>query len=141
MKNNEVPQDDINMFNEKPPELQYAVDEDGNYVQVKSVGWEPKNLVMRQAWEEVEENIEMAIEAIKSNEKSPIFYFMYKHIMDVKILSEYSGFNVWKVKRHLKPKGFRKLDDKAFEVYRIAFKLSSIDELKNFKVEEVENSK
>lgn len=132
MKEKEVPQDKINMFNGKPPDVMFAVDENGNYVKVKSAGWEPKNEVLRQAWEEVSENIEKARQAVAKGEKSPIFYFMHKSIMDIRLLAEYTGFWRWQVKRHLKPGVFIKLSDKTLEKYKTAFRLDSIEIIKNF---------
>ena len=133
MKKKEVPQDEIKLFNGKPPDVMYAVDENGKYVRVKSAGWEPKNEVLRQAWEEVNENVEEALKAVQAGEKSPLYYFMYKNIMDVKLLAEYTGLWRWQVKRHLKPHVFKKLKDKTLEKYRNAFRLDSIEVLKNFK--------
>ncbi|MGZ2371341.1 hypothetical protein ACXR6G_16295 [Ancylomarina sp. YFZ004] len=134
MEKHNVPQDNINLFNEKLDELQYALDSNGNYVQVKSVGWEPKNIAMRQAWEEVDDKIKIAIEAVKNEEKSPIFYYMHKNIMNIKILAEYTGMYSWTIKRHMKPKNFTKLSDKKLEAYREAFNLLTIDELKSFNI-------
>jgi len=134
MRKNEVPQDDANMLDGKTRELQYALDEDGNYVEIKSVGWEPKNIVMQQAWDEVEENIKYALEEVEKGNKSPIFFFMYKNIMDVKILAEYTGFWVFSVKRHLKPNVFKKLPNSKLENYREVFKLDSINDLVEFDV-------
>ncbi len=140
MKEKEVPQDHITMFNGKPPDVMYAVDENGNYVRVKSAGWEPKNEVLRQAWEEVSENVEKARIAVMNGEKSPVFYFMHKNIMDVKLLAEYTGLWQWQVKRHFKPKVFGKLKDKTLEKYRHAFRLNSIDTIKNFEAGQKEEN-
>ncbi len=132
MKKKEVPQDEINMFNGKPPDVMYALDENGKYVPVKSAGWKPKNEILKQAWEEVNENAESARKAVLAGEKSPIYYFMYKNIMDVKLLAEYTGLWSWQVKRHLKPRVFSRLKDKTLEKYRHAFRLNSIEALKKF---------
>ncbi len=137
MKENEVPQDDANMLGGKTREIQYALDENGNYKQVKSVGWEPKNVVMQQVWDEVEETIQEALEAVKSGEKSPIYYFMHKHLMDVKILSEYTGFWRMTVKKHFKPKNFKKLSEKQLKKYAEAFRMQSINELTSFDAKQV----
>ncbi len=132
MKEKEVPQDQINIFGDKPPDVQYAIDKDGNYIRVKSAGWEPKNEVLRQAWEEVNENVEKARQVVAKGEKSPIFYFMNKNIMDISLLAEYTGLWRWQVKRHLKPGVFIKLKDSTLEKYKQAFRLDSIEVLKNF---------
>jgi hypothetical protein len=138
MKEKEVPQDQINMFNGKPPDVMFAVDENGNYIRVKSAGWEPKNEVLRQAWEEVNENIEEARRKVATGEKSAIFYFMHKNIMDIRLLAEYTGLWRWQVKRHLKPGIFKKLSDKTLEKYKTAFRLDSIEEIKKFDGKEKE---
>lgn len=132
MKENEVPQDDANMFEGKTREIQYAIDKDGHYKQVKSVGWEPKNIVMQQAWDEVNESTSSALKQVINGEKSPIFYFMHKNIMDIKILSEYTGFFKWTIKKHLNPKTFKQLSDKKLQKYVEAFRLNEINDLKEF---------
>ncbi len=138
MKRKEVPQDKINMFGGKPPDVMYALDENGKYVRVKSAGWEPKNEVLRQAWEEVNENVEKARQAVLSGEKSPVYYYMYKNIMDVKLLAEYTGLWSWQVRRHFKPHVFNRLKEKTLEKYRRAFRLDSIETLKNIDTERTE---
>ena len=132
MKTNEVPQDDANMLDGKTSELQYAVDENGNYTTVKSVGWDAKNIVMQQAWDTENEKIQKALDKVISGEKSPIFFFIYKCLMDMKILSMYTGFSRFAIKRHCKPKHFNKLNDQQLEKYAYAFGLDEISQLKNF---------
>ena len=41
-------------------DVYYALDEDGNYVQVLSAGWEPKNDAMKLAWDVIHEKVEEA---------------------------------------------------------------------------------
>ncbi len=132
MKEYEVPQDDANMFEGKTQEIQYAIDNNGHYKQVKSVGWEPKNIVMQQAWNEVSENIKGALQEVAEGKKSPVFFFMHKNIMDLSLLSEYTGFFKWTIKKHFKPNVFKKLSDKKLEKYTEAFRLKNIQELKEF---------
>jgi len=131
MRKEEVPQDDKNMLEGKTKELQYALDENNNYVAVKSVGWEPKNIVMQQAWNEVNENIENALKEVKEGKKSPIFFFMYKNIMDIKLLSEYTGFWQLTIRRHFKPKVFKRLSNNILGKYCKVFGLATVEELKN----------
>ena len=138
MRKEEVPQDDENLM-EGNKELQYALDENGNYITVKSAGWEPKNIVLKQAWEEINENIQDALEAIENGTKSPIYFFMHKNIMDIRLLSEYTGFWTLTIKRHFKPSVFKKLSPEKLEIYRNAFRLDSIDDLTNFDVSKYKN--
>lgn len=129
MKKNQVPQDDENLFEGKFGKLQYALDEDGNYVGVQSVGWEPENTALQNAWEEINENVEEAKQRIKDGLASPLLYHMEKNLMDAKLLADHAGFFKFTVKRHLKPAVFQKLSDKKLQVYADVFKIT-IDELK-----------
>jgi len=131
MKEKEVPQDDANMFEGRTRELQYAVGKDGKYTTVKSVGWEPKNIVMQQAWDVENEKIDNAYKLLKSGAKSPIYYFYYKCLMDMKILAMYTGFSRFRIKRHFKPKYFKKLSAKELDKYVYAFGLKDRNELIN----------
>ena len=100
MKKKDVPQYASKIF-EGEKFIQYAVDENGDYVQVKSDGLEVIETTLLQAWDEVNEEMKFAFEDVKNNKKSPIYYFMKKEIMDIQILSETTGISRWKTKRHL----------------------------------------
>ncbi len=129
MKKQDVPQDDANMLEGKFTEPCYAVDEEGKYTKVGSVGWDAKNVVMQQAWDAVHEKVEEIRERVKANDLSPIAYYMEKQLMDLSVLAGYTGFFRWTVKRHLKMKNFIKLNDKKLEKYADAFEIN-IDTLK-----------
>ncbi len=131
MKVNQVPQDDENMLNGKTREIQYAVDKDGKYVKIKSVGWKPKNIVMKQVWEDTNKEIEEARRKVKDGRASPIYYYMKKNMMTPKLLSEYTGIFILCVKRHLKPKPFNKLKNKTLIKYMEAFNLNSVKDINN----------
>ena len=132
MKVNQVPQNNKNIYGDRCKTIQYAINEKGKYVPVKSVGLEPVNIALEQAWKEVETNIAEAKQEVEDGKKSPIYYFMKKEIMDIQILSETIGMPKWKVKRHLKPKVFSKLKPEILEKYAKIFKLRNIKELNNF---------
>ena len=129
MKKGEVPQDDANMLEGKFKEPCYAVDEEGKYTTVKSVGWEAKNIVMQQAWDAVHERVEEVRAQVEAGELSPIAYYMEKQLMDLAVLSGYTGFFRWTVKRHMKMKYFDKLSEQKLQRYADAFDIS-IDILK-----------
>lgn len=130
MKKEEVPQDDANMLEGKFKEPCYAVDEEGKYTTVKSVGWEAKNIVMQQAWDAVHERVEEVKARVEAGELSPVAYYLEKQLMDLAVLSGYTGFFRWTVKRHLKMKNFDKLSDQKLQKYADAFDIS-IEILKN----------
>ncbi|GGD80820.1 hypothetical protein [Planktosalinus lacus] len=131
MKKEEVPQDKSSLSKNKITEVCYAVDENGNYTQVASKGWEPKTIVQNETLHVIEERIAEANENVKNGIASPIPYFMELHKMDLTILSDYTGYWKWRIKRHFKPKVFNKLSQKALKKYANAFDIS-VDELKNF---------
>ncbi len=71
MKSKEVPQDDANMMEGKWKDPIYTVDENGHYTTSYSLGWDVKNAVMQQAWDNINEKIELAKEKIKMGEAVP----------------------------------------------------------------------
>ncbi|HRW63683.1 MAG TPA: helix-turn-helix transcriptional regulator [Bacteroidales bacterium] len=133
MEKDKVPQDE-GITQGITREVQYAVDENGKYTKVFSKGWEPKNIVNDIAWDDIKENMEIANEKIKSGKASPIMYFMAKNQMTPRLLADYVEIPKWKVKRHLKPKGFSKLKTEQLETYAKTFEIS-VEELVNYKPE------
>jgi hypothetical protein len=121
MKKNEVPQDDVGLMEGKQMDLSYAVDENGNYVTVPSCGWAPKNEALLQAWDVIHEKMKEVKQQILQGKLSPIAYYMEKNIMDEKLLATYIGLPKWKVRRHLKPDGFVKMDEKILRRYADIF--------------------
>ena len=131
MKKEEVPQDGDNML-KGFKQLFYATDNDGKYVPVTSVGWEPENVAMQQAWEEVHARVETARQKVLSGEISPISYYMEKNIMDLALLASYVSKFQWQVKRHMKPNVFKRLSERTLQRYAAAFKIT-VEELKHIK--------
>lgn len=128
MKKKEVPQDDEGLMEGKMKDLCYAVDENGKYVQVFSTGWEPKNAAMKQAWEEIQEKVEQTRQNVLEGKVSPIAFYMEKNIMNPALLAQYLEMPKRKVKKHMKPEVFRKLDRKILEKYAETFGIT-VDEL------------
>ena len=91
MKSKDVPQDDANMLQGKFKEPVYSLDEDGNYTTVPSVGWDAKNAVMQEAWDNVNEKIEKARIDVIEGRVSPLAYWIEKNIMG----HRYCGKNTW----------------------------------------------
>ncbi len=124
MKAKDVPQDNANMFQGKLREPIYSLDKDGNYTTVPSVGWAPKNAVMQEAWDNVNEKIEQTKQDVIAGKLSPIAYYIEKNIMDVGLLASYMHMRKWTIKRHLKPKNFAKLSDDVLEQYATVFTIN-----------------
>lgn len=134
MKKEEIPQDD-GALNKLTKELVYAVDSTGNYTTALSTGWEVKARALDVAWEDIEKRIASARQKVLNNEASPILYFIELRLMDIGIVSAYTGFWKWTIKRHLKPSIFRKLPESKLQKYAEAFNVS-VDELKTMNVHE-----
>lgn len=131
MKKSEIPQDDSPLRG-WTREVFYAKNEKGQYERGLSTGWSVKTDALEEAWGEVETRTKEALDLVKSNQASPILYFMEKSLMDVGVLSHYTGIWKWRIKRHLKPTHFAQLNDKLLKKYADAFEIT-IDQLKNFK--------
>ena len=124
MTTKDVPQDDANMLQGKFKEPVYSLDKNGNYTTVPSVGWDPKNAVMQEAWDNVNEKIEQTKQDVLEGKLSPIAYYIEKNIMDVGLVAQYMDLWKWTVKKHLKPRNFAKLDDAILQKYAKVFNIS-----------------
>lgn len=130
MKKSEVPQDKSNLESASFKELCYAVDENGEYTTAQSTGWTPKTIALDNAIEDINERVEEAKKRVINNQTSPIEYYMELHKMDLGILASYVGLWKWRVKRHFKPKIFKRLSQKTLQKYANVFEIS-IAQLKN----------
>ncbi len=131
MKKEDIPQDKSALDN-FTRELYYVKNKNNKYETGLSTGWDIKKEALDNAWDEVNLRIEDAKKAVKEGRKSPIYYFMELNLMTISILSGYTGFRKFSVKRHIKPNIFNKLSDKKLSIYASNFNIS-IDELKNYK--------
>ena len=126
MKVNEVPQDK-GMITDERREICYAVDENGRYVLAESAGWQPKNIANNQAWGIISEQISQTLKKIKAGKLSPLAFYMVKNQMNISLLSKYAGFNRWRVKRHLKPGVFKRLESSVLKQYADVFEIDIED--------------
>jgi len=131
MKKDEVPQDKSALAN-FTREVCYVKNEQGKYETVLSTGWEVKAQALDSAWDEVKERIETARQEVARGEKSPIHYFMALRLMDMPVISDYTGIWPFFIRRHLRPSVFNRLSDRVLRKYAKAFEIT-VEELKNFK--------
>lgn len=127
MNYNEVPQDKA-LFGEDH-EIQYAVDRDGHYKKIQSTGWTSKTIANSQFWKLLLNDIRFTVKAVQKGEKSPIAYYMLLKQMYPELLASYTGLWRWRIKRHIKPRVFKKLNDNILKKYADVFEIS-IQELK-----------
>lgn len=124
MKKEEVPQDGNNLHKGTFKQLFYAVDQSGEYKEtVTSVGWEPENVALEQAWEEVEHRVNETREQVLAGQKSPIAYYMERTLLDLPLLASKAGKFGWQVKRHMKPAVFKKLSAAMIAKYAAIFSI------------------
>lgn len=130
MKKNELPQDKSALEN-FTREVCYVKNDEGKYETDLSIGWETKKVALDRVWEDIEARVKEAKEKVIAGEASPVLYFMELKLMDLGVLSGYSGFWKWQIQRHMKPGVFKKLSDKQLQRYAEAFDVT-VHELKNF---------
>jgi len=129
MKVNEVPQDARFFKNTVIRDVAYAIDDEGNYTPVISEGWEVKNDALGITWDDIGEKCEEIREKVLAGQLSPLAYHLERNIMDISLFAKYTRQNTRKVKKHLKPEYFKKLDDSVLQKYAEVLRIS-IEELK-----------
>ncbi|MFP4132020.1 MAG: hypothetical protein ACOCUJ_03545 [Thiohalospira sp.] len=102
----------------------YARDEEGRYVLVPSRGWSVEELVTQEAVEWFREQAEAALERARAGRSSPLEYHMYARRMDPTTLAQVTGFARWRVRRHLRPRPFRRLSPRKRQRYARALGLA-----------------
>jgi hypothetical protein len=135
MKKENIPQDK-SALEKLTKELCYAVDASGNYVTGLSTGWDVKKTALDVTWKDIDQRINTVKQKVINSEASPLLYFMELRLMDLNILSAYTGFWKWQIKRHLQPEIFKKLSEKKLQKYAKAFNVS-VNGLKTMTVHEV----
>ena len=123
----DVPQDNDNLHNGCYKTLVYAVDDNGNYVQKHSVGWEPENIAHSMEWDCINQRIQAVKRKVVAGELSPLAYFMEREMMDPRRLSGLIGRSKWSIKRHLNPLIFNKISEIDKNRYAEFFKVSLSD--------------
>ena len=109
-------------------ELCYVKNEDGNYETDLSTGWDAKAVALENAWKEIELRRAESMQDVKDGKVSPIAYYMEVALMDLTVLSGYTGFYKWQIKRHLKPSVFKNLSASKLSKYAEVFEIE-VDDL------------
>ena len=111
-------------------DVNYAVDENGQYKAVISDGWTPKNDALDMALDEVSQQCRQIAERVRKGESSPLEFHAAKNLMDVRLLSDYTGIPKRKIRRHFRPENFAALDDGTLTKYAEALRIT-VAELKS----------
>ena len=126
MKKEEIPQDD-GALNKLTREVVYAVDNTGKYTTELSTGWDVKSTALDAAWKDIEERVAAAKQKVINKQASPLLYFMELRLMDMAMVSAYTGFWKWTIRQHMKPAVFNKLSEKKLQQYATAFNITIAD--------------
>ena len=129
MKIEDVPQDLTYFKDTVVRDLAYAVDEDGNYRSVVSDGWEVKADALNLVWDAVNESCAKIKSQVLAGEVSPLAYHIEKNLMNIGLLSDYTGISKRNIKKHLNPGFFDTLNEELLQQYAEALRIS-VDELK-----------
>jgi hypothetical protein len=120
MRSDQVPQDNSSSY-AGHKKLLYAQTEAGEYVGVKSSGWEIEAAATCAAVEEFEQLARAALVEVKAGTRSPLYYHMYASRMDLPLLAQVSGIWRWRIKRHFQPKHFARLSPALLDRYAEVF--------------------
>ena len=115
----DIPQDNSKIFRGQKKVI-YAT-RNGNYESGTTSGWDDEEFATQQAVEELKQQTEQALQAVKNGEKSPLYYLMYKYRFDEQSLAQATGFWQWQIRRHCKPEVWAKLSEKKLEKYAGVF--------------------
>lgn len=131
MKKIDIPQENNSTLNGQR-KVMYGTNESGEFQRVNYASSVEEYATIT-AVEEYKELEKECLKEIENDISSPIKYFMYKNRMDLPTLSSVVDMFSFRVKRHLKMKHFKKLNDKILKKYAIAFNIE-IENLKDFKI-------
>jgi hypothetical protein len=119
MKVGEVPQDDSIL--EGHQRACYAQDQDGRYVIATSRGWEVERIANGVVIAEIDAKIAAARAEVLAGRVSVLAYHMARCHMDVSLLAAHTGLWSFRIRRHLRPEVFTRLDSALLRRYAEAF--------------------
>jgi hypothetical protein len=112
-------------------EVFYFFDKGKGYIQKVEPHNNTVQVLIKQGWDIIEDKIEDMRKKAETGLVSPIAFHMERCLMDLVTLAGYSGIPKWKIKRHLKPSVYKKLDEKTKNRYAEVFGIS-IQEMEHF---------
>jgi hypothetical protein len=124
MKIKEVPQDGAILESTEVRDVCYALDEDGTYKEVLSVGWSPKNEAIQFAWSAINEESAKIRQEVIEGKLSPLAYHLSRLVMTPRILADYTGFSTRKIKKFCRPELFAGLNHEVLEKLAGALNIS-----------------
>ena len=111
-------------------ELHYSFDPQKGYTRKVDYQYHGNQIIIQQGWDVVESRLKDVSEKIREGKLSPVAFYMEKNQMELSMLSDYTGFMRWRIKRHLKPGVFSRLKPGTLSKYTSVFDIS-VNELLN----------
>ncbi|MCX6281272.1 MAG: hypothetical protein NTU51_04865 [Bacteroidetes bacterium] len=111
-------------------ELHYSFDPEQGYTRKVDYQYPGNQVIIQQGWDVVESRVRDVSARIKEGKLSPLSYYMEKNQMELPMLSDYTGFMRWRIKRHLKPGVFSRLRPATLAKYASVFDVG-VNELLN----------
>lgn len=116
MKTTEVPQDQDPSF-AGGTKICYAVNAEGKLVPVETTGWDVEAAAKELAWKSINDDLSRCKIRVRQGLASPLEFFMKSRQMDAKLLADNMNMFTLRVRWHLRPKVFRKLNAQWLERY------------------------
>ena len=123
MKESEVPQDRDDAY-QGYHKIRYARSECGEIKGYRSNGWQVEREVMDVAWGHLENRMMISLHKARAGQLSPLAYHMERALLEPRLLAQNVGLWTWQVKRHLRPKVFRRLRTAMLRRYAEYFEIS-----------------
>jgi len=102
-------------------ELFYYFDKEKGYTRAVDYQYSANQAIIKQSWDAAEERLNMVMQEVLAGKVSPIAYYMEKVLMEVPMLADYMEMPKWRIRRHLKQKGFMKLTPNILKKYASVF--------------------
>jgi hypothetical protein len=139
MRIKEVPQDDVPDYSGGITKGNYALNDEGKYVMVPSIGFHVDEIANAQAVNELNTRLDEIRKAVLAGFKSTLYYHMEVRQMTPGILAKTVGIAKFRVKRHFRPEIFAKQKPELLARYAWALALT-VEELKTCPVSRKEDS-
>ncbi|MDR3133186.1 MAG: hypothetical protein LBU42_04095 [Prevotellaceae bacterium] len=130
MKIEEALQEELSFETPQLRSVYYALDGEGNYRQVLSSGCKAKMDALSLTWEGISKEAEAVRQEVLSGKKSPLAYHLRMRLLDISLLSAYTGLSKKTIKKHLNAKTFLQLEASILKRYAEAMHITE-EELKS----------
>ena len=106
-------------------EMFYAFDKEKGFSRRITYQNPETQIVIKQGWDEVADRLSMTRILVTSGKRSPIAWYMEKHLMEIPMLAEYMEISSWRVRWHLTPFGFKRMKRSLRERYASVFGITA----------------